>query len=263
MSVKIITILFLTLFSYAFNVSGQVSSPGYFNEKFSVKALTEIKAAQETYRATVGNGNYGSNLDLREAGLIDAVLASGEKYGYYFLFTHIVRTPSTTAEFHVTASPRQYRKTGINSFYIDNSGELRGADKNGRLATVNDPILDACKIVESSNERCVIRDLRSLFSAQITYQSTAGKGNFGTFKELYKAGLIAASISTGYNHQYNFVIIKTNQTSQTPANFKIFATPKNYGTDGIRSFYIDLTGVLRGADRNGQQADENDPPITD
>jgi hypothetical protein len=242
-------------------VSGQANDTRYFHEKLVVKALTDINAAQATYIAVFGNGNYGTNLDLREAGLIDEVLASGEKYGYYFLFTRIDRTDSTPTRFYVTATPRQYRKTGTRSFYINESGNLRGADKNGGLATINDPILDACKIIESSNEKCVIRDLRLLASAQITYQSTTGKGNFGTFEELYKAGLIPSSLATGFRHQYYFSYIITDQTSKTPASFKMFATPKNYGTDGIRSFYIDTTGILRGADRNGQQADENDPPI--
>lgn len=244
-------------------VSGQTNDSRYFHEKLVVKALMDINAAQATYSAVFGNGNYGTNLDLRDTGLIDEVLASGEKYGYYFLFTRIDRTGSTPARFYVTATPQHYRKTGTRSFYINESGNLRGADKNGGLATVNDPILDSCKIVESSNEKCVIRDMRHLFSAQMTYQSTIGKGNFGTFQELYKVGLISSSIATGSYHQYNFVIIKINQTSQIPADFKIFATPQKYGADGIRSFYIDSSGVLRGADRNGQRADENDPPVTD
>ena len=243
--------------------SAQPNDLRAFNEKLTVNALMDINAAQATYNATIGNGNYGSNLDLREAGYIDAVLATGEKYGYYFLFTHTDRTPTTAATFRVTATPRQYRKTGTKSFYIDESGNLRGADKNGVPANNNDPILDSCKIIESSNEKCVIRDLGHLASAQMTYQSTVGKGNFGTFQELYKAGLISSSLSVGSYHQYNFDILKTDQTSNTPADFKIFATPQKYGITGIRSFYIDVSGILRGADRNGQRADENDPPVTD
>lgn len=247
-------------------VSGQINDSRYFHEKLAVKALTEINAAQATYSATIGNGNYGSNLDLRDAGLIDPVLASGEKYGYYFLFARTDRTPSSPARFSVTATPRQYRKTGTRSFFIDERGDLRGADKSGGQATANDPILDSCKIIESSNEKCVMRTMRLLVSAQLTYQATAGKGNFGLFPELYQAGLISSGMAIGSQHQYSFVIIKTDripELPEIPADFKIYATPNEYGVSGIRSFYIDTTGILRGADRNGQRADESDPPIKD
>lgn len=253
----------LCILSFASNISGQANDLRYINEKFVVKALTEINAAQATYRVTIGNGNYGSNLDLRDAGLIDSVLATGEKYGYNFVFTHIDGTPTTSAAFQVTATPQRYRKTGIRSFYTDNSGEVRGADKNGELATSGDPILDFCKIIESSNEKCVIKDLRVLFSAQMTYQATVGKGNFGSFQQLYTAGLIRGSLAIGYAHQYNFQYFYTDQLPNIPASFKITATPSHYGTSGIRSFFIDTSGILRGADRNGQQSDENDPPIKD
>lgn len=253
----------LFILSFALNISGQINDFRNFNERLAVKALVDINAAQTTYIATIGNGNYGTNLDLRDAGFIDEVLASGEKYGYYFLFTRIERTDSTPARFYVTATPRQYRKTGTRSFYINESGNLRGADKNGGLATVNDPILDSCKIIESSNEKCAIRTMRLLASAQMTYQSTVGKGNFGTFSQLYEAGLINIGLANGYQHHYIFSYLITDQIPKIPARFKMFAIPQNYGTDGIRSFYIDTSGVLRGADRNGQQADENDPPIKD
>lgn len=36
---------------------------------------------------------------------------------------------------------------------------------------------------------------------------------------------------------------------------------EGYGVTGTRSFCIDQTGILRGADKGGKPVDENDPPI--
>ncbi|MEP6705313.1 MAG: DUF2950 family protein [Acidobacteriota bacterium] len=48
---------------------------------------------------------------------------------------------------------------------------------------------------------------------------------------------------------------------QNLASFKIFATPQVYGVTGVKSFFIATDGVIRGADRQGGHADEDDPPI--
>jgi hypothetical protein len=37
----------------------------------------------------------------------------------------------------------------------------------------------------------------------------------------------------------------------------------HYGEMGIRSFYIDTSGIVRGADKNGAPADVNDPPVVE
>ena len=39
------------------------------------------------------------------------------------------------------------------------------------------------------------------------------------------------------------------------------ATPQSYRKTGRKSFYIDETGVMRGADKNGVTATNDDPPI--
>ena len=229
-------------------------------ERHVMRSLRQIQAAQATYQATTGSGSYGSLENLRQAGLIDAALASGDKYGYVFVVTTAVGPPRSQA----TATPRVYRKTGTRSFYIDSSDiEIHGGDLNGQPATSAHPIIDDCTsgmIIE--NERCTIQDMRSLVGAQMTYQATVGNQNYGTFKALYAAGLIRTGLryaeSRGYRYEY-LIIDYVPGTQQ--ASFKIWATPFTYGITGIRSFYIDDTGVLRGADRNGAPADHTDPPI--
>ncbi len=238
--------------------SAKANNPIRYSDRFVVKSTQRIINAQVTYAATIGNGNYGSNLELLEAGFIDAVLANGNKYGYQFVYFNSPRTETAPSRFYVTATPLRYGKTTKLSFYVDETGELRGADKNGGVATSTDPFID-CAIYE--NERCTISNLRTLHGAQITYQAITGNGNFGSFTQLRKVGLISQRLAIGTLSGYDFAYITTDQSPDAPASFKFYATPINYGVSGTRSFYISTEGVLRGADKNGQRADENDPPI--
>jgi hypothetical protein len=126
------------------NSPAQIHNLRYLNERFVIESLQTIHGAHMTYSATTGNGNYGSNLDLLEAEFIDEVLAGGSKYGYYFMFYKSLQTPTAPAKFHVTATPQNYGKAGKMSFYIDETGEIHGADRNGAAATANDPIVVLC-----------------------------------------------------------------------------------------------------------------------
>ena len=101
--------------------------------------MRTLHSAQATYQATSGNGNYGSLNNLRQAEFIDAVLASGKKYGYLFVVQTMARTDASGARFSITATPQSYRKTGRKSFYVDETGVIRGADKNGAPANADDP----------------------------------------------------------------------------------------------------------------------------
>jgi hypothetical protein len=266
MSKKFLGVLFFSMLAFCFQATARTTYKNnrytYIqNERFTVRALQTLHAAQMTYQATGGNGNYGSFSDLHQAQLIDSVLASGFKYGYVFQIFTVVRVGTTPAAFYATATPVSYRKTGRRSFFINETGETRGADKNGAAATVSDPIINVCQELGYSNERCAIADLRILHSAQMTYSATIGNGNYGNFQQLYAANLISLTLAIGSRHGYNFACSTIDATSVTPAFFALRATPTFYGVTGRRSFYIDVSGVLRGADKNGAPADENDPPI--
>ena len=266
MSKKFFAILFFSILAFCFQASAATGykSSGYAygqNERFAIRALQTLHSAQMTYQATAGNGNYGSLSDLYEAQLIDSVLASGFKYGYVFQIFNVAPIGTASDAFHMTATPISYRKTGRRSFFVNENGEMRGADKNGAAATVTDPIIDVCQELGNSNERCATIDLRILYGAQITYSATVGGGNYGSFQQLYEANLISSSLWVGSRHGYDFAFATQDASKNSPAFFKLWATPIDYGVTGRMSYYIDATGVLRGADRSGLRADENDPPI--
>lgn len=240
------------------NTQFATGNPRTFNERFIVRAMVEIVGAQATYQATYGNGNFGSFADLERASFIDSALASGSKYGYTFVMSSTAYSAGASSRFNVTATPQRYAKTGRRSFYQDESGEVRGGDKNGDLATSADPVIDTCP----AGEVCAIQALRTLHGAEITYQATSGYPNFGSLSQLAGLSLIRTSWASGIVSGYNFTVTFVDYASGVvPASFKITAVPQTYGSTGVRSFFLATDGVIHGADKGGLPADENDPTL--
>jgi hypothetical protein len=243
-------IVFLPLFSAGY---AQGPPPRFSNERFVIKAMDGLHRAQATYSATIGAGNYGSLAQLRSTGLIDEALASGAKYGYAF-----VVTPTGTS-YTATATPIRYKKNGLWSYYIDQDGVLFGRDKNGLLADRTDIYVDTCAFFSiDQNESCTIGAIGTLHTAEMTYAATVGNGQYCLIAALYQARLIDMVLGVGAKHGYSYTVTFTTGPSPT---FQLYATPMNYGVTGIRSFFIDQTGILRGADRGGFPARPTDPPI--
>lgn len=255
-------ILLVAIMSAATVLASAQMSPRSVNEAFAARSMRLLHSAQMTYNATYGNGNYGSLANLEYAGLIDAALASGSKYGYVFIVTHTTYSPPTPATFTITAVPRMYRKTGFRSFFVATDGVIRGADRQGAPADANDPEVDLCAPFGiDCRETATMRSLRSLHSAQMTYHATYGSSRFGTLAELFAVRLISASVASGTADGYSLTLTTIAPTQTEPATFAVSALPTNYGSTGIRSFYIDQTGVVRGADRGGLPALPTDPPL--
>jgi hypothetical protein len=89
------------------------------------------------------------DISPERANLLDATLAAGQSGNYRFRYV-IVPAPATTdaserdksAGFALAAAPVEYGQAGRRSFYLDSEGTLRGADKNGQVATPSDPRID-------------------------------------------------------------------------------------------------------------------------
>lgn len=141
MSKKILAITFILSLLIVF-CSESSAYPPVQNERFAIRSLRHLHSAQAAYQATIGNGNYGTLQNLSQASFIDSALATGLKYGYSFQIVVIAGVGTAPAAFYVSARPLGYRKTGKRSFFIDESGVLRGADKNGALANQNDPPIE-------------------------------------------------------------------------------------------------------------------------
>lgn len=100
------------------------------NEAMAQSALRFLASAEATYQASIGDGNYGTLDQLLEHDLVHKGLL--QQHAYKIELTVI------GPKFEATAVPLEYGKTGKMSFFIDDSGVLRGADNGGGSATVAD-----------------------------------------------------------------------------------------------------------------------------
>ena len=118
------------------------------NEGSAQATMRTLTGAEATYQATAGLGNFGDLGALSGQGLIDSVLAAGNKSGYAFSITataqntttHVpssyVSTASTLVDSGLTA-------TGTRNFVSDESGVIAsGPASTTKLTAVsgNTPI---------------------------------------------------------------------------------------------------------------------------
>jgi len=128
-------------------------------ENNAVDNLRAIASALDAYRRAFGvlpeslaqlGPAPASGISPDAASLLDADLSAGAKDGYRFRYRIVPSDAAQTQEdqnklagYEIAATPSQYPKTGRRSFFIDSTGALRGADKQGSVAGPEDPRIDA------------------------------------------------------------------------------------------------------------------------
>jgi hypothetical protein len=103
---------------------------------------------------------------------------------------------------------------------------------------------------QGSDEKLAINQLRNIHRAQQLYHGE--KGHYATMAELVDQGTI---ISRDPSHHYRFTITATENS------YECVSVPQAYGTDGRYSYFIDDSGVVRGADHKGSPATATDPAV--
>ena len=124
-------------------------------ERNAIGALHQIANALKSYQNAYGK--LPETLDQlgppvqngaspEAAGLLDSNLAKGLVGGYRFRYAILPASGegdesdrNKAAGFTLAATPAEYGKDGRRSFLLDSGGTLRGADKNGAVATSDDP----------------------------------------------------------------------------------------------------------------------------
>src|SRR4029077_4354051 len=119
--------------------------------------------------------------------------------------------------------------------------------------------------------------MRKVASALKSYQSAYGSlpetldqlrppSQDGASPEM--AGLLDSDLAKGLagGYRLRYAIIPANgegdeSERNKAAGFALAATPVEYGKGGRRSFFLDSTGTLRGADKKGAVATANDSPV--
>ena len=100
------------------------------NEGSAISAMRTLHGAQMTYGSTYGNGSYSDGLTSLGGtnGLVDSVLASGQKSGYDFAGGKGDATASAPASFWFSAKPTGdtgITATGTRKFGIATDGVLK------------------------------------------------------------------------------------------------------------------------------------------
>ena len=112
------------------------------------------------------------------------------------------------------------------------------------------------------NEDGAVESMRHIRTAQQTYKGTQSTGRYGTLKELSEAGLLKPTLADGVDQGYRFDIRVSGNS------YKAFAVPIEYGQTNYKgtgrvSLYVDETGVIRGADKGGKEADAGAEPLVE
>ncbi|HLL75465.1 MAG TPA: hypothetical protein VK421_09365 [Pyrinomonadaceae bacterium] len=124
----------------------------------------------------------------------------------------------------------------------------------GVIASIAIPNLLAAR--RASNEASAIGALRRISSAQATYVSAVGESeSYGSMEELIDNSLLEPQMRTGTKNGYRFEVEASGDS------FVATATPLSYPDTGKRSYFVSESGVIRGADKAGMVADEEDPPV--
>jgi type IV pilus assembly protein PilA len=135
----------------------------------------------------------------------------------------------------------------------------------GIIAAIAIPNL--LKSRQAANEASAIGSVRTLGTAQATYQSTAGGGkNFAAgLSALTSDGQVDAALGTGVKSGYVFTCVGTVASSTQASIFDTNAGPQSSGTFGTgnRWFYSNETFVLYGhtAAITGFSASQRSPTV--
>ena len=116
----------------------------------------------------------------------------------------------------------------------------------GIIAAIAIPNLLASK--RAANEGSAVASIRTLTSAEATYQATTGAGAYGTLANLNGAGLVDAALSgSGTTPKSGYKFVSTPDT--TTPNSQYLATASTSVASGLaatgtRNFASDATGVI-------------------
>ncbi|HXY79310.1 MAG TPA: hypothetical protein VEI08_01605 [Candidatus Bathyarchaeia archaeon] len=122
----------------------------------------------------------------------------------------------------------------------------------------------------AAREDAAIANLRSLAAAIATYRGAFGKlpdslAQLGPAPKDQispeQASLVDEELAAGDHSGYRFRYRIAPGAQEDDPSFELAAMPDEYGKTGRRSFFVDSTGRIHGADKHGDQATQDDPVI--
>jgi hypothetical protein len=104
----------------------------------------------------------------------------------------------------------------------------------------------------AANEAAAISALRTIASAQATYQASNSEGEYGTFEDLVKGGQLDVRFSGPQpvvgGYVLNMITFPKNNAGGPNPSYAVTADPQAgvaAASTGNRHFYLDSTGVIR------------------
>ena len=122
----------------------------------------------------------------------------------------------------------------------------------------------------AAREDAIVADIRALNDAIQTYRRAFGKlpdslSQLGPAPKDQispdQASLVSDELAEGNDGGYRFRYRIVTGAEEDQSAFELAAMPNDYGKTGRRSFFVDSTGKVHGADKHGDQATEDDPVI--
>ena len=116
----------------------------------------------------------------------------------------------------------------------------------GIIAAIAIPNLLASR--RAANEGSTEASMRTIHSAEIAYQATAGAGKYGTLVNLRGQNMLDSVLGTGTKSGYTFTCANANLDPGPPPTFFATAVPADVNPltrTGHRSFVVAEDGVLR------------------
>jgi hypothetical protein len=122
----------------------------------------------------------------------------------------------------------------------------------------------------AAREDAAVSDLRSLDDAIQTYRRAFGKlpdslAQLGPAPKNQispdQADLVNDRLAAGSDGGYRFRYRIVPGAQEDETAFEVAAMPEDYGRTGLRSFFVDASGKIHGADKHGELATADDPVI--
>jgi prepilin-type N-terminal cleavage/methylation domain-containing protein len=117
----------------------------------------------------------------------------------------------------------------------------------GIIAAIAIPNLLASR--RAANEGSAQQSMRTISSAEATYQATAGNGFYGQLSALMGGNLVDSVLGSGVKSGYDFTLGSSQVIAGPPSQFWGYCVPhttSGFGATGTRRFAIAEDGVLRG-----------------
>lgn len=234
--------------SYAFVGNFLVVSP-------DTKALRHVVDSYLNHQTLASDSNFKNYTRWQPRQLLGQVYVSQALMEAYFGITKDPNSPipETVRDFLSRLSPT----AGPITYALSDEGlgplhELH-VPKNFVMLLVAGIAGDTNQAPHAVNEAIANNALRTLASAELTYQATAGNGNFGTLDQLIDQGLVPKDLAEKRGYKIELTVVG--------AKFEATATPTEYGKTGKMSFFIDESSVVRAGDRAGAPATIMDKPL--